>query len=219
MQTCYYYIDANEPDNRMLEEAAAIVRAGGLAAFPTETVYGLGASAFNREAVLRLYAVKRRPLTQPFLLHISQLEQLQGIVELEPDAILLARLFWPGPLSLLVSGGRGVAPEMLGGKGSIGLRFPSHPVARAFIDATGPLAATSANLHGELSPESFRQAVRELDGLIEAVVAVETGIAGVDSTIIDMSVRPYVIVREGELDRADIEVALPGKVSINVRKG
>ena len=185
MQTCYFYVDAEQPDLKILEQAAAIVKAGGLAAFPTETVYGLGASAFNSDAIMKLYPVKQRPVTQPFLLHISQLEQLEGIVKLNDDAALLAGRFWPGPLSLIVPGAHGVAAEMLDSAARIGLRFPAHPVARAFIDATGPLAATSANRHGESSPAGIKQVRQELDGLIEAVVAVDSGITGVDSTIID----------------------------------
>lgn len=216
MQTCYFNVDSRWPDKKILEKAAAIVKAGGLAAFPTETVYGLGASAFSRSAVLRLYAVKERPLNQPFLLHISCLEQLQGIVELDREAAALAERYWPGPLSLIVPGARGVAAEMLDSQGRIGLRFPSHPVARDFISLTGPLAATSANLHGAASPRDAAGASRDLDGLIEAVVVAEEGITGVDSTIIDMSSRPGVMVREGELGWRELETAWPGLI---IKKG
>ncbi len=216
MQTYYINVKDKAIDYKALARAAGIVKAGGLAAFPTETVYGLGASAFNREAVLRLYEVKKRPRSQPFLLHISSMGQLSGIVELDDDARALAARFWPGPLSMVVAGAVGVAPEMLDAESRIGLRFPSHPVCRAFIDLTGPLAATSANLHGAESPASCLPVRSELDGVIDVIVAADTGVAGIESAIIDLSIQPYRVIRSGELDWDEVETVLPGKL---IQKG
>src|SRR5947209_15732417 len=138
-----------------IERAAAVLRAGGLVAFPTETVYGLGADASNPHALAHLFAVKRRPTNHPVIVHIARAEQLDDVAVDVPDvARRLAHAYWPGPLTLLVQRRSGaVAPQATGGLATVGVRVPHHPVARALLERFGGgIAAPSANRFGRVSP-------------------------------------------------------------------
>jgi L-threonylcarbamoyladenylate synthase len=193
-----------------IKKAAALLQAGGLVAFPTETVYGLGAIATSPEAVKKIYLVKGRPADNPLIVHIADLDQLDTVVEgLSPETLYLARIFWPGPLSLVLKRSLLVAPEVSAGLPTVAVRMPDHPLALSLIKAAGaPIAAPSANLAGRPSPTSPRHVLEDLGGLIDAVIMGQDCRIGVESTVLDLSGRQPVILRPGGLSREALETAL-----------
>lgn len=215
MITQYFKIKGKEPDLQVIRRAAGLIEEGELVAFPTETVYGLGAGAFQVEAVKKIFQVKGRPPENPLLVHVSSLKQVEQLVRSFPrDARLLMEKFWPGPLSIILPAAGNIPEIVRGGKSGVGLRMPDHPTAIAFIDQAGPLAAPSANLYGRPSPTSADHVKADLDGKIAAVLdAGDTGI-GMESTLIDMMDKEYKILRRGGLDPEKIEKALNRKIEI-----
>src|SRR5580692_2910944 len=147
-------VDASRPDRAAVAEAARVLRGGGLVAFPTETVYGLGARAFDRAAVARIFEAKGRPSTHPIIVHVLGESEAHSLATLLCEtSTRLARAFWPGPLTLVVTRAAAVPASLGGGTNSIGIRSPAHPVARALLEALGePIAAPSANRYQGLSP-------------------------------------------------------------------
>ncbi len=215
MITQYWKVDPINPQLDIISRAAALILDFQLVAFPTETVYGLGALASSSEAVAKIFTAKGRPAENPLLVHVSKIEQVKELVlEIPETASLLMDKFWPGPLSIILPS-RNQVPEIVrGGKSSVGLRMPSHPVARALIDQTGPLAAPSANLSGRPSPLTAEHVKADLDGRIAAVLdAGRTGI-GLESTIIDLSQDPYRVLRLGGLPLEELQQVL-GDLQIN----
>lgn len=182
-----------------LDEAARILRAGGLAAFPTETVYGLGANALDAEAVARIFAAKERPRWDPVIVHISDLEQLDGLVEDVPAAArALMAAYWPGPMTLLLPRSRAISDVVTAGRPLVGIRMPSHPVALALIRRAGvPIAAPSANLFSHTSPTSAAHVLADLDGRIDAIVDAGESLHGLESTVLDPTQSPIVVYRPG----------------------
>jgi L-threonylcarbamoyladenylate synthase len=205
VKTQYLKVDAVNPEDDKIQQAARLIRAGELVAFPTETVYGLGADAMNAEAAGNIFTAKGRPADQPLLVHISRMEQAEALVKhIPPEARLLMQQFWPGPLSIILPAREQVPEIIRGGFSGVGLRMPSHPVAMALINAAGPLAAPSANLYGRPSPTSAQHVQADLDGKIAAVLdAGETG-SGLESTVLDMN-GPMKILRRGGIPVEDIE--------------
>jgi L-threonylcarbamoyladenylate synthase len=201
-----------------LEEAARILRAGGLVALPTETVYGLGANALDPAAVERIFAAKQRPNWDPVIVHIAPLKtrdaMLDGLVEAATFTDRVRRLieaFWPGPLTLLLPRTRAVPDAVTAGRPLVGVRMPAHPVAKELIRVAGlPLAAPSANLFGHISPTTAAHVLEDLDGRIDAVLdAGPTGF-GVESTVLDPGQDPMVIYRPGTVTAEQIrDVAGP----------
>jgi L-threonylcarbamoyladenylate synthase len=191
-----------------VERAADALRAGELVAFPSETVYGLGADASNAHAVRRLFAVKRRPAEHPVIVHMARTEQLDDLaVEVPAEANALAASFWPGPLTLVVQrNARRVAPEVTGGRDTVGLRVPDHPLALALLDAFGGgVAAPSANRFGKVSPTT---AAHVRDDLGDDVALVLDGGAcrvGIESTIVDVTGSEPAILRVGGVSQVQIE--------------
>lgn len=169
-----------------------------MVAFPTETVYGIGAVAFSPLAVRKVFAAKNRPPCNPLLVHVSDLDQVHQLATAVPEpAKLLMKAFWPGPLSIILEAKESLPSEVTAGKKSVGLRMPSHPVARALIRNAGPIAATSANLSGRPSPINACHVKKDLDGKIAAVLdAGNTGL-GLESTIIDFTGECQVLRRGG----------------------
>lgn len=193
-----------------LEEAATALRAGRLAAFPTETVYGLGARADDDAAVRRVFAAKRRPASNPLILHIEGLETARRLARLSPEAEALARAFWPGPLTLVapVLEGAGIAPSALVGQRAAALRAPAHPLAQALIAAVGgPLVAPSANPSGAVSPVTAQDVLAGLGGRIDGVLDGGRCAVGVESTIIGCVGAPA-LLRPGGLAVEEIEAVL-----------
>lgn len=207
-KTKYLRVNPQKPDPLLIKQAAAMIKAGELVAFPTETVYGLGADALQAGAAEKIFIAKGRPAEQPLLVHISRMEQVESLAAEIPDlARKLMRQFWPGPLSIILPAGPLVPEIVRGGKRGVGFRMPSHPVSIALINETGPIAAPSANLYGRPSPTSAEHVRLDLDGRIAAVLDAGATGAGLESTIIDLS-RGCKILRRGGVALADIEAVL-----------
>lgn len=195
-------------DTRGLKRAAAILRRGGLAAFPTETVYGLGASAFDPAAAAKIFEAKGRPHFDPLIVHISDLRQLRSVAaEVPPAAALLARRFWPGPLTLVLKKRAAVPDIVTSGLATVAVRMPAHPVAARLIKLAGPLAAPSANRFGALSPTTAEHVLRQLGP--EGVAVIDGGPArhGIESTIVAFERGRPVVLRRGALPDAEIAAA------------
>ena len=192
--------------------AAAILRAGGLVALPTETVYGLGANALDRVAVERIFKAKRRPAWDPIIVHVCDEAMLEGLVEEVPEAARrLMKAFWPGPLTLLLPRTRAVPDTVTAGRPLVGVRMPSHPVALALIRRAGvPVAAPSANRFGHISPTTAAHVLDDLEGRIDAVLDAGPTPRGVESTVLDPSSDPMTIYRPGAVTAEQIrELAGP----------
>lgn len=195
-----------------IDEAAEVIRAGGLVAFPTETVYGLGANALDARAVARIFEAKQRPLNDPLIVHIADLTDLTDLAhltDLKPLVEALAQTFWPGPLTLVLPRHPGVPPLVSAGLDTIAVRMPDHPVAQALIRAGGvPIAAPSANRFGHVSPTTARHVLDDLNGRIDLVLDGGPTRIGVESTVLNLTSHPPCILRPGGVTREQIEAAL-----------
>lgn len=199
-----------------LAKAAAIIKRGGLVAFPTETVYGLGASATKGKAVASIFAAKGRPADNPLIVHLSSRNQLNLVAREVPDeAEFLADKFWPGPLSLVLQRSEYIPAEVSAGLPTVAVRMPDHPVALALIDLAGvPLAAPSANKSGRPSPTSYRHVLEDLAGKIDAVIKSSICKIGIESTVLDLTGPSPLILRPGGLPREDLEKALGRRIGL-----
>ena len=199
------------PDNINLvyiKDAAEKIKDGGLVAFPTETVYGLGADTFNPKAAAKIFEAKKRPLEDPLIVHIAQQNELYKLTENIPDmALKLADEFWPGPLTLVLEKSKNVPDIVTAGLDTIAVRVPANRVALALIKfSETPIAAPSANLFGRPSPTAAQHVLDDLSGKIDIVIDGGRASVGVESTILDLTQNPPVILRPGgvsveELDR------------------
>jgi L-threonylcarbamoyladenylate synthase len=205
---------------KALERGAEILRAGGLVALPTETVYGLGANALDAAAVVRIFEAKKRPAWDPVIVHISGLKMLEmvsfdGLAEGGPErARKLMAAFWPGPLTLLLPRTAAVPDAVTAGRPLVGVRMPAHPVALELIQRAGvPVAAPSANTFGRISPTTAAHVLEDLDGRIDAVVDAGATAHGVESTVLDPCQSPMVIYRPGAVTAEQIE-AVAGAVEV-----
>lgn len=199
METKWIKMLEEEPDLEAIKEAGRIIKNGGLVAFPTETVYGLGGDGLNKEASRKIYAAKGRPSDNPLIIHIADLADLEKLVkEIPPKAKKLADAFWPGPLTMIFEKSEQVPFETTGGLATVAVRYPNHPVALVFIKESGGfVAAPSANTSGRPSPTLGTHVYEDLKGRIEILLdSGEVGI-GIESTIVDMTVEPPMILRPG----------------------
>jgi L-threonylcarbamoyladenylate synthase len=196
-----------------VRRAAQILRAGGLVAFPTETVYGLGADAANAEAVARLYAVKRRPADHPVIVHFADAEKAFAWArETPPAARKLAARYWPGPLTLILKRSPLAKDFITGGQDTVGLRVPSHPVAQELLkEFSGGIAAPSANRFGLVSPTTAAHVRDDLGSDVDLVLEGGPSQVGIESTILDLSGPSAVLLRPGHVSKEDLE-ALIGEV-------
>ena len=196
--------------DRDIEHAVSVLRAGGLVAFPTETVYGLGADAANAGAVGKIFAAKGRPSTHPVIVHLADAAQLAvWAVDIPEAARSLARKFWPGPLTLILKRARGVGDAVTGGQDTVGLRVPSHPVARQLLARFGGgIAAPSANRHGRVSATTAGHVRREFGAAVDCVLDGGASQVGIESTIVDLSGATPALLRPGWITAAEIEAAL-----------
>ena len=204
-------------DKAAIDEAARIIRAGGLVAFPTETVYGLGADATQGRAVARIFEAKGRPRFNPLIVHVPDLEAARGLAAFGDDALALARTFWPGPLSLVLplsaQSRHRISELVTAGLDTIALRVPSHAVARALLVAAGvPIAAPSANKSGRVSPTSAEHVEDDLGSAADLILDGGRAEAGLESTIVALSPQPT-LLRPGSIAREDIEAALQRRLS------
>jgi L-threonylcarbamoyladenylate synthase len=184
-----------------------------LVAFPTETVYGLGALATDEKAVKQIFVAKGRPPEKPLIVHVSSREQVYPLVrEIPEEAARLMEVFWPGPLTLVMEASDAV-PQVVRGYGStVGVRMPAHPVALALIERAGPLAAPSANLSGRPSPTCAAHVRDDLEGRIAVILDGGDTFTGVESTVLDVSRRPFRILRPGAIPREQLEQVVPGSI-------
>jgi L-threonylcarbamoyladenylate synthase len=204
-------IERDRPDPAAIARAADCLRRGGLVAFPTETVYGLGVSALDRGAVRRLFAAKNRPAADPLIVHIASADQLQALVEGVPDAARrLAARFWPGPLTLILRRSAMVPDEVTAHLDTVGVRIPSHPVAHALLAAAAiPIAAPSANLFSRPSPTTAAHVVEDLGARIDIVLDAGPTTLGVESTVLDLTAATPTVLRPGAITAEMLREALP----------
>jgi L-threonylcarbamoyladenylate synthase len=200
-------VNPTEPEREAIAEAAAVIRSGGLVAFPTETVYGLGADALNEAAVRRIFEVKGRPPDNPIIVHVADRDSVYLLASEVPRAAeeLISR-FWPGALTLVLKRTELVPAVTCGGLETVAVRMPAHQVALELIREAGvPIAAPSANVSGSPSPTSAEHVLRDLEGKIEMVLDGGPAEIGVESTVIDMTVDPPELLRPGGLPLEEIE--------------
>jgi L-threonylcarbamoyladenylate synthase len=210
-------LPAHEPS--AIDEAAAVLRRGGLVAFPTETVYGLGADAFNPRAVARVFEVKARPSFDPLIVHLAQAADLGRVSPAEdPRVGALAARFWPGPLTLVLPRRPEVPDLVTSGLDTVGVRVPAHPAARALIAAAGtPVAAPSANPFGYVSPTTAAHVAELLGPAVDLVLDGGPCRVGVESTILFLAGEPPTILRPGGVPREALEEALGLPLEVAVR--
>jgi L-threonylcarbamoyladenylate synthase len=211
MNTRILKVDPNHPEGEQIQIAAEIIQRGGLVAFPTETVYGLGANALDGGAVLRLFEAKKRPLDNPPIVHVAEVSEVYQLVEAVPKkAELLMKQFWPGPLTLVFKHSPNVPKESTAGLDTIAIRMPSHPVAQALIrQSKRPIAAPSANLSGKPSPTTAEHVYTDLNGRIDAIIDGGVANIGVESTVIDVSCDPPMLLRPGGTPFEALKAVVP----------
>jgi L-threonylcarbamoyladenylate synthase len=201
-----------------IETAAAILRAGGLVALPTETVYGLGAHALDAAAVRAIFEAKGRPADDPVIVHLAEAAQLDRVALPNAAAWTLAEAFWPGPLTLVLPKRTVVPGEVTAGLDSVGVRIPSHAVAHAILVAADlPVAAPSANLFGRPSPTTAQHVMDDLEGRIDAVVDGGPTSVGVESTIVDVTHEPFRLLRPGGVAAEAIEAVIGARLVVPER--
>ena len=207
MDTVYLSAEKQEEYEECVSKAGICLKEGGLVAFPTETVYGLGADALNEKAAEKIYAAKGRPSDNPLIVHIAQLQDLEYIVEEIPKKVkILAEKFWPGPLTMIMKKKERVPKSTTGGLETVAVRMPDHPLALAIIkEAGGYVAAPSANTSGRPSPTLARHVLEDMNGRIDMIVDGGELSIGIESTIIDMSVEPPMILRPGYITEEMLE--------------
>lgn len=207
MQTIIKKIDENCIDQAVLAKAGELIRSGALVAFPTETVYGLGANALDEAASAKIYAAKGRPSDNPLIVHIADLESLAYITEEIPAAaVKLAKRFWPGPLTMVLKKSDVVPPGTTGGLNTVAVRMPSHPAALALIRAGGGyIAAPSANTSGRPSPTLASHVADDLDGIIPMILDGGAVGIGIESTIVDVTEEIPTILRPGFITKEMLE--------------
>ena len=203
-------VDPANPDHAALRTAAELLRAGKLVAFPTETVYGLGAHALDVQAVARIYAAKGRPSYNPLIVHVADVEAAKALVTDWPTtAKLLARAFWPGPLTMVLPK-RAVVPDAItAGLPAVAIRVPVHPVALALLREAGiPIAAPSANRFTELSPTAAEHVVQSLGDAVDLVLDGGSTTVGIESTVVDLTGPAPRILRPGMISAAQIRAVV-----------
>lgn len=206
-----YPIDPDHIDGEVLQKAAEYLRAGKLVAFPTETVYGIGANALDRHAVNRIYAAKKRPKSDPLIVHISDIKQLADVADEIPELVWrLADSFWPGPLTLIMGKSAKIPDNVTSGQSTVAVRMPSHPIAHQLIDLAGvPVAAPSANLFSRPSSTSGRHVLEDFDDELDLVLDGGESTIGVESTVISLMEETPMVLRPGGLAFEDLQAIIP----------
>ena len=203
-------LDARNDPAAAISRAAEILRAGGIVAIPTETVYGLAARADNPKAISDVFAAKGRPQDNPLIVHISDLSELDGVArDIPQTAFTCAEHFWPGPFTMILPRGAEVDPQVSAGLETVAVRMLSDNIARAIIRAAGPLAAPSANTSGKPSPTTAERVLEDLDGKIDAVVLAGECTVGVESTVVSLVARPPRLLRPGGVTAEQLRELIP----------
>lgn len=211
MDTKIIKIDKSNIDKKLMIEAGDIVKGGGVVAFPTETVYGLGANGLDENAVKKIYEAKGRPSDNPLILHISSIEELDNLVEEVTDlAHMIMKRFWPGPLTIIFKKSRIIPNIITAGLESVAIRMPSHPIALELISLSGvPIAAPSANTSGRPSPTNADHVVEDMYGKIDMVIDGGSTGVGLESTVLDLSGEVPTILRPGAITLEDLKEMIP----------
>lgn len=207
METKIVKVDRNHMDKEILQEAGKVLASGGLVAFPTETVYGLGGDGMKEDAAARIYAAKGRPSDNPLILHIADISALRELAAEVPElAYRLAEKFWPGPMTMILKKSIAVPYATTGGLDTVAVRMPSDEIAREIIRASGTyIAAPSANLSGRPSPTTAQHVAEDLSGRIEMIIDGGASDIGLESSIIDLSGEVPMILRPGFITKEDFE--------------
>lgn len=216
MKTIVEKVDCNHPEYPVIKKAAVLLQKGGLVAFPTETVYGLGANGLSADACKKIYEAKGRPSDNPLILHIAELSQLDQIVSEIPVAGQKAiEAFWPGPLTIIFPKADCVPLQVTGGLNSVAVRFPSNAVAQALIRACGlPVAAPSANSSGKPSPTRASHVEFDLNGVIDMILDGGAATVGLESTILDVTGEKPQLLRPGAITKEMLEEVL-GEIEVD----
>ncbi|HWC76208.1 MAG TPA: L-threonylcarbamoyladenylate synthase [Blastocatellia bacterium] len=206
-------LDPEDPDVDDIEQAATVIQQGGLVAFPTETVYGLGADAMNEAAVQKIFEAKGRPADNPVIVHISNIDMLERVATgVSRTAKMLAERFWPGPLTLVLKRNTNVAPSISAGLSTIAVRMPRGRIALDLITRAGtPVAAPSANISGRPSPTTASHVATDLEGRIDMILDGGATNIGIESTVLDVTVDPPLILRPGWVTKEMLTEAI-GKI-------
>ena len=208
MRTEILVVDRENPGEGPIMRAARVIRGGGLVAFPTETVYGLGADALSAVAVQKIFRAKGRPADNPLIVHVAAKEEAALVGHLDERSRRLMDLFWPGPLTLVIRAAGAVPKEVTGGLDTVAVRMPAHPVAIALIKSSGaPLAAPSANRSGRPSPTTAEAVLADLRDRVELILDAGSTAVGVESTVIDVTGKHPVLLRPGGVPLEDLDEA------------
>lgn len=220
MKTSVIRIDAKKPEPRLIQKAALCLQRGELVAFPTETVYGLGANALSSKAIRKIFIAKGRPADNPLIVHIAKKKQLYDLVQsVPPAAEKLIKKFWPGPLTIILRKSDVIPPEVSAGLNTVAVRLPNSKIARALIRASGfPIAAPSANLSGKPSPTDALHVVHDLDRRIACIIDGGPTTVGLESTVIDLTENVPTVLRPGKISLEDIRKVI-GKISLHRAAG
>ncbi len=204
-------VDPQSPDEHAIAQAATVLRHGGLVAFPTETVYGLGANAFNSLAVNQIFEAKGRPATDPLIVHVASTSQLSQVaLDVPPLAWQLVGEFWPGPLTLVLRRGYEVPPNVSAGANTVAVRMPRHPVASALITAAQiPVAAPSANLFARPSPTTAQHVLEDLNGRVDLILDGGPTAIGIESTVLDLTGDTPRVLRPGGITLEQLRAVMP----------
>lgn len=200
MKTKVAMLSENAVDKRIINDAALKIKDGGIVAFPTETVYGLGANALNEKAVAKIFEAKGRPQDNPLIIHVADFDIDEYVTDVPDMAKEIMERFWPGPITIILNKKQVVPYVTSAGLDTIGVRMPQNNIARELIKASGvPIAAPSANISGRPSPTDIESCVEDLDGKVDYIIGGENSIVGVESTIVDCTVSPICVLRPGAI--------------------
>lgn len=212
METKIIKLDINNVDMDKLRYAAGVIRDGGLVAFPTETVYGLGANGLDGSAVEKIYLAKGRPSDNPLILHVAAMKAAEPLIsEIPADAFKLMERFWPGPLTLVLKKSEIIPRAVTAGLDTVAVRIPSHPVALALIREAGvPVAAPSANVSGRPSPTRASHVIEDLYSKVDVIIDCGSSKVGLESTVLDMTVVPPMVLRPGGITISQLNEVIKG---------
>jgi L-threonylcarbamoyladenylate synthase len=210
------------PEIESIKEAAAIIKGGGIVVFPTETVYGIGADAFDADACTKIFQIKHRPADNPLIVHISKIGQLGEVADdVSDDFLKVAKILWPGPVTFILKANPRLPGIVTGGLETVAVRMPAHPIALRLIDESGPIAAPSANISKRPSGTKAEHAIKELGSSVDLIIDGGPSAFGIESTIINMCVKPCVLLRPGaftieELGRYLGEIRVPESMNLTM---